>query len=653
MAIDQDTTTRDATLRPQTPAARQRNTEERERLREESRERRRARAEGRLIAPEPPGDEIKLSRLPAQDLEPEPPAPQPPAPAPRRAGPAPSTPAASRYAHTLPPQPAPAPPQPQAPRAPQPSRPPLQTRPRKPWLEPLQSARREIARQPWAEALRKSWPESLPKSLEDARRSARDVVARVATPRAPEREVPEAPQELDDLWAQPEALLEPAPADAPPWEPPAAPPRTADPDLPASPRERLLALVGIASAFAVVVALAATIGSGSLPGFGGGLDAHARGHARVIAPGGWVTLEGKHAPGSGKVILESRGRHENWHFFADGNADGDGDFAVRGRVLERPGRVELRARVPGGTATDPIAMTVRPLRLAAVGDVNLDGAPANAWQGVGHALRHADLSFANLESAVSTRGLPYLKQYNFRAKPAALAALSKRSGIDVLNLANNHVGDYGPGALMDTVKAVKRDGMTPVGAGANLAAATKPRIVHRLGLRIAFVGFSEIAPTDFAAAGNHPGTAWADPAQIARSVRAARSKADIVVATFHWGIEGQTLETAQQRALAQIAVQNGAQVVLGGHPHTLQPVRRQGGAIVAYSLGNFVFDGQSDPTTTTGILQLGLTADGVTSARWRAAHIASGRPLLTARKAKPLPLRDGLRMQAGVNLPQL
>jgi poly-gamma-glutamate capsule biosynthesis protein CapA/YwtB (metallophosphatase superfamily) len=100
-------------------------------------------------------------------------------------------------------------------------------------------------------------------------------------------------------------------------------------------------------------------------------------------------------------------------------------------------------------------------------------------------------------------------------------------------------------------------------------------------------------------------------------------------------------------------VQNGAQVVLGGHTHTLQPVRRQGGAIVAYSLGNFVFDGQSVPTTTTGVLQLGLTADGVTSARWRAAHIANGRPLLTGRKAKRLPMRDDLRMQAGVNLPQL
>jgi hypothetical protein len=644
MSIEQDTPTRDATLRPQTPAARRRNPEtarertpqERERLREESRERRRARAEGRLIAPEPQGDEIKLSRLPVEERAVEPPAPPPePAweapvesPAPR---PAPSTPAANRFP-AAPPAPEEVPEPPRAEVAPEHlPREPFRGRP---LLDALRSAREEVLRQPWPEVVR----------------SAKAAVARVRDAVAP----PAPAHEDAELWPEPEEPAAPAPAAAPPWEPPPSPPQPAAPDLPASPRERLLALVGIASAFGVAIALAATIGSSSLPGFGGGFQAHARGHARVLAPGGWVTLEGKHASGNAKVVLESRARHENWHFFADGKADGDGDFAIKGRVLERPGRVQLRARVPGGTATDPIPVTVRPLRLAAVGDVNLDGAPANAWQSVGAALKHADLSFANLESAISTRGLPYLKEYNFRARPAALAALRKRSGIDVLNLANNHVGDYGPGALLDTVKTVTKDGITPVGAGANLRAATRPRVVHRLGLRVAFVGFSEIGPTDFVAGRNHAGTAWADPAQIARSVRLARRKADIVVATFHWGIEGQTLETARQRQLADIAIQNGAQVVVGAHPHTLQPVRRQGGGIVAYSLGNFVFpDARSPETTTTGILQLGLTADGVARAKWRSASISHGRPLLAKGKPKRLPLRNSLRMQAGVNLPNL
>jgi len=322
-------------------------------------------------------------------------------------------------------------------------------------------------------------------------------------------------------------------------------------------------------------------------------------------------------------------------------------------VLAQPGRIEVRARDPRAGTTAPIPVTVRPLRLAAVGDINLSDSPANPWQGTGKALKSADLAFGNLESAVSTRGEPFLKEYNFRAKPAALATLAHHSGIDVLNLANNHTGDYGPRALVDTVNGVERQGIKAVGAGANLKRALTPQVVRRLGLRVAFVGFSEIAPIEFTAGADRPGTAWANPSEIVDAIRAARRKADIVVATFHWGIEKQTLETERQRQLADVAVRAGAQVVVGAHPHTLQPVRRQGGAIVAYSLGNFVFDGQSAETTTTGILQLDLTADGVTRASWRAAHISGGRPSLIKQRPRRLPMRDPLAMEAGVNLPEL
>ena len=102
-----------------------------------------------------------------------------------------------------------------------------------------------------------------------------------------------------------------------------------------------------------------------------------------------------------------------------------------------------------------------------------------------------------------------------------------------------------------------------------------------------------------------------------------------------------------------MAVRAGAQVVIGAHPHTLQPIRRQGGAIVAYSLGNFVFGAQSPETTTTGILELDLTAEGVAKGNWRAARIQGGRPLLDKQAPRRLPLRDDLRMEAGVNLPEL
>jgi Bacterial capsule synthesis protein PGA_cap len=590
MPTEQDTTETDAALRPQTPAARRgnpasahaRSAAERERLREESRARRRARSNGQVVAPEPRADQITVRRLPElPKTPPTPPSPYRPPPSSLK----PSTPAGGAG----------------------------------------------------GEALREGVP-----------------------PPDPAPEAPPAPAPAPPAPAE-AASAPPAPAE-PAFAPP-APPTPGEPARPTGsslPRDRATLLLALASAVGIVIAVAASLGGSGLPGFGGGLRAEAS--TRTVAPGGWLTLRGEDAPHGRILILESKTDSGDWHAFAQAKSDGDGHFALRGRVLERPGSIQVRARAPGAATTNPIPITVRPLRLASVGDINLGDVPGDAiaangpaypWQGTGKLLRGADLAFGNLECAVSTRGEPFPKEYNFRATPAALAGLRRSSGIDVLNLANNHVGDYGPEATLDTVRGVERLGMKAVGAGADLDRALEPQVVERLGLKVAFVGFSEIAPIEFAAAPGRPGTAWAKPDQVAAAVHAARSKADIVVATFHWGIEKQTLETAQQRALADVAVRAGAQVVIGAHPHTLQPVRRQGGAIVAYSLGNFVFGAQSPETTTSGILQLGLTAEGVTRASWRGARISGGRPQLDDRGPRRLPLRDGLAMQAGVNLPEL
>jgi hypothetical protein len=615
MATEQDTSNQDASLRPQTPAARRgnpgahhRTAEERERLREESRARRRAREEGHVVAPEPTGDQISVRRLSEPAAAPDP--PKPPTP------PVPST--AVPPATSLKPS------------------------------TPAGGARRGDE----AEALRDDEAEAL-REDEAAEALREDEAAEAVQERSAGAAVLDAP-----AAPTPAALREGSDGAAPP------PARPAGPSLPShsprSRRERAAALLGLASAVGVAVALAASLGSGGLPGFGGGIRGELS--SRAVAPGGWLTLTGSHAPHGKDLVLESRSGDGPWHSFAHASADDDGHFAVKGRVLQRPGSIEVRGRVPGAGTTKPVAVTVRPLRFAAVGDINLGDQPGEAiaangpsypWQGAGKVLRHADLTFGNLECAVSTRGEPFPKEYNFRATPAALAGLRRNSGIDVLNLANNHVGDYGPTATLDTIRGVERLGMKAVGAGADLDRALAPQVVERLGLKVAFVGFSEIAPIEFAAAPGHPGTAWARPDQIASAVHAARRKADIVVATFHWGIEKQTLESAGQRALADVAVRAGAQVVIGAHPHTLQPVRRQGAALVAYSLGNFVFGAQSPETTTTGILELDLTAEGVAKGKWRAARIQGSRPQLDKQAPQRLPLRDDLRMEAGVNLPEL
>jgi poly-gamma-glutamate capsule biosynthesis protein CapA/YwtB (metallophosphatase superfamily) len=299
----------------------------------------------------------------------------------------------------------------------------------------------------------------------------------------------------------------------------------------------------------------------------------------------------------------------------------------------------LRVRAVGadGAVSRVARLRVRPLVLAAVGDVNLGDGPGAMisrhgagypWSSVGPTLRRADLAFANLECAVSLRGSPQDKKFVFRGHPSALRAMRRHAGIDVVNLANNHAGDYGDRALLDTLRHARASHMTTVGAGASAASAYRPAMVERLGLRVAFVGFSAILPLEFRALGNSPGTAWAFPAQVRRAVRQARRQADVVIATFHWGIERARTEDAGQRSLARLALAAGATAVIGAHPHVLQPIRRPKRRLIAYSLGNFVFSANSAGTERTGILRVRLARDRVVGAKLLPARIQASRPVL-------------------------
>lgn len=301
------------------------------------------------------------------------------------------------------------------------------------------------------------------------------------------------------------------------------------------------------------------------------------------------------------------------------------------------GRYRLRA-VSTGLGSRAIVVRTRDVTLAAFGDTNFGDGVLNVmdrlgalhpWRGVAPTLRRADIAFGNLECAISRRGAPVPKQFNFRGRPEHLRQAVRIAGIDVLNLANNHAGDYGMAALLDTVRAVRSAGAKPVGAGATLGAARRPHVVTRLGLKVAFVGFSDIGPPSFFAGPGRPGTSNATFPAIAAAVRAARRRADVVIATFHWGVERATTENARQRAFAQAALSAGATAVIGAHPHVLQPIRRaRGHRLIAYSLGNFVWSASSAASSRTGILRVRLSARGVQGARLLPAVIESTRPRL-------------------------
>ena len=128
-----------------------------------------------------------------------------------------------------------------------------------------------------------------------------------------------------------------------------------------------------------------------------------------------------------------------------------------------------------------------------------------------------------------------------------------------------------------------------------------------------------------------PGTAPAVPADIARDIRAARGRADLVVVWFHWGYELQATQNARQEELAQAATDAGATLVLGAHAHVLLPVVAPApGRLVAWSLGNFVFSSHSARTARTGVLLVRLAASGVVGHRVLPARIVREQPRLLA-----------------------
>jgi poly-gamma-glutamate capsule biosynthesis protein CapA/YwtB (metallophosphatase superfamily) len=347
---------------------------------------------------------------------------------------------------------------------------------------------------------------------------------------------------------------------------------------------------------------------------------------RVVAAGGQLTvrLPGVKAPAK----LEIRYAGKDWHAVGKRHL----------RAPKRPQVLRLRARGADGKRTRARRVRVRYLRLSAVGDINLGDGPGAAiaaygpnypWSSVGARLRAADIAFGNLECAVSGRGTPEAKTFRFRGRPSSLRAAGRRGGLDIVNLANNHAGDYGDIALLDTLRYARHFGIATVGAGPDAKRAYRPRVMNRLGLKVAFVGFSTILPFDFQAGPGDPGTAWGYPGRVRSSVRRAARKADVVITTFHWGIERDPVENAREQALAKVALDAGATAVIGGHPHVLQPIRRSGRhRLVAYSLGNFVFTGTSAFTRRTGILEMRLARGRIAGHRLRRATIINSRPVL-------------------------
>ncbi len=264
-------------------------------------------------------------------------------------------------------------------------------------------------------------------------------------------------------------------------------------------------------------------------------------------------------------------------------------------------------------AGEPTAAQPEEITIAAVGDIMLGHrtepvlkklGPQYPFVEVQPFLDKADIVVGNLESPISTRGTAVEnKKFTLRAGPVAVEALTA-AGVHVVTLANNHSMDFGPLALQDTLEILDENGILYSGAGMDIDDARAPAILKIKGKTIAFLSYSLTFPLEFYASAKRPGTAPGYQEFVKADVEKIRPLADLVVVSFHWGAELMTAAKEYQVELGHQAIDWGADLVLGHHPHVLQEIELYKGRLIAYSLGNFVFGSESNNTNSSIILLL-------------------------------------------------
>jgi poly-gamma-glutamate capsule biosynthesis protein CapA/YwtB (metallophosphatase superfamily) len=248
---------------------------------------------------------------------------------------------------------------------------------------------------------------------------------------------------------------------------------------------------------------------------------------------------------------------------------------------------------PAATPTEPDLS----LRVVFVGDVMLDGGPGHLVANGGDPflplsalLKDADLTLANLECAITSSGEVLRKDYTFKGPKSALPLLTRY--FSAVSLANNHALDWGKEGFLGELELLDKAKLAHFGAGRNTRAAHEPWVVERQGRRVAILGASAFGGPTFTPSATSPGVALLIESSIIADITAARIEhhADLVILFLHWGEELEPAPTAAQRELAHRLIDAGADAIVGGHPHVIQPLEWYKERPILYSLGNFVFD---------------------------------------------------------------
>jgi poly-gamma-glutamate capsule biosynthesis protein CapA/YwtB (metallophosphatase superfamily) len=244
------------------------------------------------------------------------------------------------------------------------------------------------------------------------------------------------------------------------------------------------------------------------------------------------------------------------------------------------------------------------ITLMAVGDTYCSrDEPHTAVEKVSPLIKAADIFFCNLEGPVTNR--PHVRgPYPLPQSLKTVDMLRDLGSCVVVSFANNHALDCGYEGFFQTLELLRKRGVRYVGAGKDLAEARSPVVVEVRGVRVAFLAYASFFPVGDPATSYKPGVSVVrvdprlepphiDPDDLAAmkdDMKKAKSEADIVVVSHHWGGEPTYTLTLHQRAIGHASIDAGADLVLGHHPHVLQGIEVYNGKVICYSLSNFIFD---------------------------------------------------------------
>lgn len=285
-----------------------------------------------------------------------------------------------------------------------------------------------------------------------------------------------------------------------------------------------------------------------------------------------------------------------------------------------------------------------------VGDVMLAGQAGRIMQNTGNlrypfervtpVLTKAEIAFGNLECVLTgDRVTPNIRQgperrFYFKTPPKMAESLVF-AGFDVISLANNHTLDGGRKGLLDTIMTLDQLGIKYVGAGKNAKEAYALKVLEVKNRKVGFLAWTDVINIPGAEAGeDKPGIAYLKGREdiILRLIQEGRKKVDILIISVHWGVEGSTVPTLRQKTLARKWIEAGADIIIGHHPHRIQPVEIYKGKLIAYSLGNFVFDSPSPASRKTIILWVEVDEKNRISYKKIPCYITNAQPRLVSVK---------------------